>query len=217
MLRRSTDGDAQRTLYAHSVRRLGVVALLLAVATACAAAASATETARQSRDALTFQITASHVGTLPISLTTTDRRLFAFLTHSGQHGSSVIRRDHCTLAFGQIGFQAWFSGAFSGKTTAANCTLLPGSVEVKDSRWHTAKGLHVRATARELHRIYPKAAGGGPGTGSGFRQGGIPAHAHEWQLTNLWWRQRIYAAHLELVAYVRKGRVVTLGVQTFGH
>jgi hypothetical protein len=198
------------------VRRLGVVALLAAAVLACAAATSAAENARQSRGGLTFLITASHIGTLRISLTTTDRHLFAFLTRSGQHGSSVVRADHCTLGFGQIGLHAWLNGAFSGRTTASNCTLFPGRVEVRYSRWHTAKGLHVGATVEELHRLYPKAAGGG-GTGRGFRPGGIPAHAREWQLTNLWWRHRDYAAHLELVAYVRMERVVTLGVEAFGH
>jgi hypothetical protein len=163
-----------------------------------------------------FVITASRLGGLRISVGTSARRVLRSFSEAGQHGSVRAQRGSCYVRIRGLRFAGVLSALFE-KTTPANCTLLPGEVEVSGSRWHTANGLRVGDTAAALHRRFPRAAGGGPGTGRGYPQGGIPAHAHEWQLTNMLWRHGNYGAHLELVGYVRHGRVVALGVETFGH
>lgn len=182
------------------------------LATCAALALAGTAAGSDSVRRVAFVITPGRISGLSISPDTSLRQVRDYLGHRGTHASSA-RGASCYLRFRKPELSAWFS-ALSGKATAANCTLLPGYIEVSSSRWHTANGLHVGDTAAALHRLFPKAHGG-VRTGRGNHRG-IPAHAREWQLAPNW-PPRNEGAHLVLVGYVRGGRVVRLGVETFGH
>ena len=192
-------------------RSLRIAAFLAVVFLACGGGASAGTAGREGASRVHFVIAANNLAGLRMGLGTSDHRVLRYFGRLGWQGSSSIRGDSCSLRIKKVGLTAGFSAPVGHSATAVNCTLLPGDVEVHVSRWHTANGLHIGDTTATLHRLFPKARSGGrTGSRAGY---GIPSHAAVWQLANT----GSHVARLELVGYLRRGRVITLGIETVGH
>ena len=81
---------------------------------------------------------------------------------------------------------------------------------VTDRKWRTAKGVRVGAALAALRRAYPRAFRFGAVGGEVAR---LVGRAALWELTQASGR----AAQTILVVYVRRDRVVALGIDTVGH
>lgn len=117
----------------------------------------------------------------------------------------------CRLRFRELGLRAEFFNFADGTATPQTCDILSGAAATTP-RWRTPKGLRVGATSRDLHRAYPRAGSWGKVGGTHW---GIPAGAITWELAAA--PHTGHAAHLVLVAYLKRGRVVALGLDVVGH
>ena len=145
---------------------------------------------------------------LALSPATSFRRLRGFFAAPA---SAAFDSDGCRLRFRELGLRAEFFSFAEGTATPKECDILSGAV-VTTRRWRTGKGLRVGASSGDLHRAYPRADRWGVVGGTHW---GIPAGAISWELAAA--AHTGHAAHLVLFAYVKRGRVVALGVDTVGH
>jgi len=190
--------------------RTGVASLVLALSLISPACAShTTTTASGAAGGLSFVIAANRIAGLPIAPETSYRRTLRYFVRAGLHGSSSFPEGLCRLRFEKIGFSITFITLDAGAATPANCTL-PTAV-VTGSRWHTASGLHVGATAASMRRLFPRPYKTGKISG---RHWSIPTGSTVWWLG--YHVSSSHAARPVLAAYVKGGRVAALGITIVG-
>lgn len=119
--------------------------------------------------------------------------------------------DDCRLRFRKIGLLVHLSSLDERTGTPATCRFLFYAVATTP-RWRTARGLRVGATESSLLRAYPHAfrcckVGG--------EHWGLPAGTVDWWLGEA--AHSGHAAHMLLNGYVKRGRVVALGLSVAGH
>jgi hypothetical protein len=194
-------------------RGLHSVGLLVAVSVISPACALPTTTpASRPESRISFVIGAHSLAGLRITPDTSYRRTLRYFARAGQRGSSSFPDGLCRLRVEKIGLSSTFFTLASNVATPANCTHF-GGADVTGSRWHTANGLRVGASLASLRRIFPRAFDSGKIPRK--RWGVVPVGSTRWELTDGASSSR--AARPILIAYVRGGRVVALGIDVVGH
>ena len=156
-------------------------------------------------------IEAQSLAGLRIGPDTSYRRVLRYFARARQLGSSSFPDGLCRLRFEKIGLFTTFFTLAAGAGTPAKCTFF-GDAVVTRSSWHTANGLRVGATLASLRRIFPRAFDSGKIRGKHW---GVPVGSTRWELTD--GASSSQAARSILIAYVRGGRVVALGIDVVGH
>jgi hypothetical protein len=192
--------------------RPGVGLLFLALSVISPACASrATTTASGTASQVSYVIAANRVAGLRIAPDTSYRRTLHYFARARERGSASFPDDFCRLRFGKIGLSITFFTLGAGAGTPAKCKFFLGA-EVTRSRWHTPNGLRVGAPLQSMRRLFPRALNTGKVGGAHW---GIPTGSTVWWLTKH--ASGSHAAQPILVAYVKGGRVVALGITIVGH
>jgi hypothetical protein len=153
-----------------------------------------------------FVIGARMLGGLAISPDTSFRRMRSFF---GSPASESFGPGWCRLQFRNLGLDASFTSFREGVATPANCKFFNSAVATT-REWRTTKGVRAGTTLRALRRAYPRAFRSGEVGGEVAR---LIGRATAWHLTPASGQ----SAQTILVAYVKRGRIVALGIKTVGH
>jgi len=148
------------------------------------------------------------LGGLAVDPATSFRQVRSFF---GSPDSVSFASDDCRLRLRKIGLLVDLSSLDERTGTPTTCRFQLYAVATT-ARWRTARGLRVGATESSLRREYPHAfrcckVGG--------EHLGLPAGTVDWWLGEA--AHSGHAAHMLLNGYVKRGRVVALGLSVAGH
>ncbi len=187
-------------------RLLATLALLVAIAVVGGTPANGQSTSR-----VPLRIAAKRLGGLWVNPSSPSyRRAVRYFAGHGQAGSTSRTRDFCYLRFTRIGLSVTFTNRGLDRATLDKCTFFEADATSK--KWHTPNGLHVGATAATMMHRFPNAREIGE---VGGVIGARLHHPTEWWLAH--WRSQNEEARTILVADVRRGHVLALGISVVGH
>lgn len=148
------------------------------------------------------------IGALAITGTTSYRQAVdVFGSIRRGHASATFTTDWCHLRYPRIGLAFDFAPLGLESATPKSCRGFFGAT-VTSSTWRTVRGLSVGLSETRMLGLYPRAwkTGLGPTVGAPLR-------------STQWWLKQAPGLGRQpvLVAYVRSGRVVALGINIVGH
>lgn len=150
-------------------------------------------------------LTANRLGAVGISPASTPiqvARGFGKFATASSFGAGA-----CAQSFPALKLRLRYWSVGTARPKPRQCRLLMGVVTGRN--WRTASGLRIGSTLSRLGHLYPNAVD----EDSTKHQIWFTSPTAAWRLRPI----KSEAAHFEIVAFVRRGVVVGIGIESFGH
>jgi hypothetical protein len=190
--------------------RVLICILFVTALTAIPATASSRARTSDHRRSVSFTISSKKIAGLLIAPDTPYRRIHRYFSSHEELAISTRSNGFCYLSFPNIRASITLAPVWPDAAKRSTCMFF--NAAVRGPKWHTTNGLHVGGTTTSMHRLFPGARR--VGRVGGIHRG-IPAGTTAWWLAN--WRSSSEEARPVLTAFVRRARVVALGITVVGH